>query len=254
MLISGFTAINQLSYPPLIWRSFAALSPSGTSGLSPANHIDRAYHAGRYARDLRGSPVARDDTNGLPQAWINQFVSIAHANAARVKQMYETCPALLMTGASWDELAIEAAAHMSLVPLVQYLADLGSPVSTCTAVILGVSETVKSAVRRDPNLLRERGAHDLPLLAYTVLGQERPEIAEYLLESGADVSVRGFNQTTLHFAAAKGYVEIAKLLLGHGADVNAVTESRSLPGTPLGAALRQNQTSMVEFLTQRGGR
>ena len=48
------------------------------------------------------------------------------------------------------------------------------------------------------------------------------EIAQLLIEAGANVRHRDFYKSTaLHHAAVGGFVDIAKLLLVHGADINA---------------------------------
>ena len=109
---------------------------------------------------------------------------------------------------------------MGLVPLAEFLAEQGSPVSTCTAAVLGLKNRVEALVKADGNCLRERGAHDIPLLAYTAWGKEQLDIAEFLLNSGADLKARGLGLTTLHIVAMRGHIELAKLLLDHGADVN----------------------------------
>jgi hypothetical protein len=218
--------------------------------LRNAVGIERAYYGRRFGSDVRGNTVTREDTYGLPQDFINQFVTFAHFDFEKVKRLYELCPALLMTRATWDELAVEAAAHMGRVDMAGYLAGLGSPVSTCTAAVLGMADAVNSMIQADGNCLHERGAHDLPLLAYTAFGKERLDVAAMLLDSGADVAVRGFGQTTLHIAAAKGHLELAKLLIDRGADVNAPSKG----GTPLSVARRTKMEKMVEFLSQRGGR
>jgi ankyrin repeat protein len=222
--------------------------------LREAAHIDRAYYGARYERDVRGNAVVRDDTNGLPQDFINQFVTFAHFDFEQVKRLYKLCPALLMTRATWDELAIEAAAHMGRIDMAEYLADPGSPVSTCTAVMLGLTDRVKAVVKADPRRMHERGAHDLPLLAYTAFGTERVEIADFLLATGADVNVRAFGQTALHIAAAKGHVELAALLLDRGADVNALTRSRRARATPLAVAQKAQKSQMIDVLVRRGGK
>ena len=218
--------------------------------LKNAAAIERAYYGRRYSQDAHGNPVTRDDTNGLPQDFINQFITFAHFDFDKVKQLYKLCPALLTTRATWDELAVEASAHMGRVDMAEYLADLGSPVSACTAAMLGMTDNVKSIVKADANCLRERGAHGLPLLAYTAFGKERTDIAAFLLDSGADIHTRGFGQTVLHFAAAKGHLDLAKLLLERGADVNAPSKG----GTPLAAARRSKMEKMAQFLSEHGGR
>lgn len=224
------------------------------SVLRRAPAIERAHFARRYTQDLRGNPVTRDDTNGIPQELINQFVSVAHFDFEKVKQLQKLCPTLAMTRATWDELAIEAAAHMGLAPMAQFLADLGAPVSTCTATLLGAQDLVKRLVQEDRGCLRERGAHDIALLAYTAFAAERVEIAEFLLEAGADVHARSLGQTTLHFAAGKGHVELARLLLDRGADVNSTAKVRGADRTPLAIALETKQTKMADLLSGRGGR
>ncbi len=55
--------------------------------------------------------------------------------------------------------------------------------------------------------------------------------------------------TALHNAAQNGQIEMAELLLAHGAEINA----RSQDGrTPLAFARKQNQAAMIEFLQQHG--
>jgi uncharacterized protein len=222
------------------------------SGLANPPAVDRVSYARRYTQDLRGNPVTREDTYGLPQQLVNEFSQVAHFDFERVKQLQKLCPMLINTRATWDELGIEAASHMGLTPMAKYLADLGAPVSTCTATLLGEKDMVKRLVKEDPGCLRERGAHDIALLAYTAYGEPHPELAEFLLAAGADVHARALGQTILHVAAGKGYVEVAKVLLDHGADINATAKMRSGMITPLALAVQAKQTKMAEFLKDHG--
>src|SRR5580693_3806762 len=212
---------------------------------SAAMPTQRVYFGRRYTQDLRGNPVTREDTYGIPQEWINQFVTVAHFDFEKVKQLQKLCPTLMMTRATWDELAIEAASHMGLTPMAQFLADLGAPVSTCTATLVGEQALVKRLVKEDAACIRERGAHDIALLAYTALDAQHLEIAEFLLDSGADIHARSLGQTTLHFAAGKGYLELAELFLDHGADINAVAKVRGASLTPLAVAVQAKQEKMA---------
>jgi ankyrin repeat protein len=76
-------------------------------------------------------------------------------------------------------------------------------------------------------------------------------IAAFLLENGMDPNHMNWHRfTLLHHMAAEGEVRKARLLLDHGADVNAIDdEYRS---TPLGVAARRGQHEMVELLLERG--
>ena len=75
--------------------------------------------------------------------------------------------------------------------------------------------------------------------------------AAFLLEHGMDPDHMNWHRfTLLHHMAAEGELAKAKLLLAHGADVNAIDdEYRS---TPLGVAARRGQAAIVELLLEHG--
>jgi ankyrin repeat protein len=216
--------------------------------------VERVYFAKRYSADLQGRPYTAQNIDGLPQDFINEFVRLAHFDGDRVKHLFKIAPGLLGSRATWDELAIEAAAHMGLAPLAQYLAGEGSPVSICTATLLGLQERVAALIKTDANCVRERGAHDIALIAYSAYAEQRPEIADLLLRSGASVQGKALGLSTLHLAASKGYAELAEVLLNHGADVNAVAMSRGQEVTPLAMAIRGKREKTADLLKSRGGR
>ena len=217
--------------------------------------IERVYFGQRFRFDRNGRPYTPENLDGLPQDFINEFVRLAHADVDRVKHLLKLAPALVFGRATWDEMGIEAAAHMGLFVLADHLAKYGAPVSTCTATLLGLEDRVRSLVNEDPACVRERGAHDIALIAYTALAEQRPAIADFLLGAGASVHARALgNVTTLHLAAGKGYLELAEVLLHHGADVNAIGKPRGEEVTPLAMAIKAKQDKMADFLKSKGGR
>jgi uncharacterized protein len=224
------------------------------SALPGAPTVEHVYYGRRYTQDLHANPVTREDTYGIPQEWINQFVTVAHFDFEKVKHLQKMCPTLILTRATWDELAIEAASHMGLTPMAQFLADLGAPISTCTATLLGEQALVRKLITEDSGCLRERGAHDIALLAYTAVGNEHVDIAEFLLKSGVDVHAKSLGLTALHFAANKGHLELARLFLDHGADVNAAGKAQGVPVTPLALAEKSKHEKMTALLKERGAR
>jgi ankyrin repeat protein len=226
-----------------------------TGSQSGTVNVERVHFGMRYSADVNGRPYSPENIEGLPQDFINEFAHLAHADADRVKHLAKIAPGLIGARATWDESGIEAAAHMGLVALARYLADQGAPVSTCTATMLGLIDRVKALVMSDAACVRERGAHDIALIAYSALGDQRPEIADFLLKSGASVQAKALGGvTTLHLAASKGYVQLAEVLLAHGADVNALVKSREQDITPLAAAVKAKQDKMADFLKSKGGR
>jgi ankyrin repeat protein len=98
-----------------------------------------------------------------------------------------------------------------------FLLDKGSPYSTATAVLFGDSQRVKTLLRENPGRISERGPHDFPLTLYTAFGHERIDMAELLLGSGADVNANSNGLSALHVCAKKGYADLAALLLERGA-------------------------------------
>lgn len=213
--------------------------------------VERVSFAQRYTFDIEGRRWQPEDLDGLPQDFVNEFVRLAHGDGPRVRHLLKLAPALLKARATWDEMAIEAAAHMGLATLGLELADLGAPVSVCTATLLGLRPRVEALLETDPGTVRERGAHDIALIAFTALGPARPEIADLLLRSGADVSATALGgATTLHLAASKGYADLAEVLLSHGADVNALAKG----ATPLAIAVKSKQDKVADLLRARGGK
>jgi ankyrin repeat protein len=75
--------------------------------------------------------------------------------------------------------------------------------------------------------------------------------AAFLLDHGMDPNHMNWHRfTLLHHMAARGEIGKARLLLDHGADVDAIDdEYRS---TPLGVAARWGQVALVELLLERG--
>lgn len=76
-------------------------------------------------------------------------------------------------------------------------------------------------------------------------------IARLLLENGMNPNHMNWHHVTLlHDMAQEGDVAKARLLLDHGADINAVDEEYR--STPLGMAARWGQQEMVALLLERG--
>ncbi len=78
------------------------------------------------------------------------------------------------------------------------------------------------------------------------------KVVELLLAHKADVhAVTADGQTPLHLAA-RGYAEAARLLLDHGADVNACRKTDGR--TPLDIAKKANHPALIQLFTLRGGK
>jgi uncharacterized protein len=80
---------------------------------------------------------------------------------------------------------------------------------------------------------------------------ERYDSAVFLMEKGMDANTMSWHHVTLlHDMAQKGELQKARLLIEHGADINAVDEEYQ--STPLGMAVRWGHKDMVAYLLQQG--
>ncbi|KAG7267444.1 hypothetical protein CRUP_033399, partial [Coryphaenoides rupestris] len=78
------------------------------------------------------------------------------------------------------------------------------------------------------------------------------EVAQYLLQLGADVRARDqFSWTPLHHAAHAGHLELLRLLVGAGAPVDVPALNGA---TPLMRAIESSRPGCVDFLLQAGAK
>lgn len=217
--------------------------------------LPRDHSTSRLAWTATGAPyVRKDNPPGLPMALINEYVTVAHGNFARVRELLAAHPELLLTRARWDEMAVEAAAHVGNREIAEFQLERGAPLSVCTAAMLGMTDRVKALLQEDTGRVRETGAHDIPLTFYPVVGGGHLEVMRVLLAAGTDVSSAKRGHTALHLAARMGQLEMAALLLDHGADVNAAAKTPQGVVSPLAMATQGGKAEMSELLRLRGGR
>jgi uncharacterized protein len=180
-----------------------------------------------------------------PQPIIDEFVGNAHGNYIRVKELLDQYPYLLNASASWKETAIEAAAQTGNVEIMNYLLSRGAPMDICTAAVLGLNRKVAELLESEPGLVSARGAHGIPVLYYPVI-RGFQEIAELLLENGADPNAGEGSTTPLHGAVLFGKPNMAKWLLFHGASPQAKDYDGK---TPLDRARERGDAEMESLLT-----
>jgi ankyrin repeat protein len=114
------------------------------------------------------------------------------------------------------------------------------------AVFFGHLETVNAllAAGADVNNSSRESMKVTPLASAGAAN--RNDIARILVEHGADVNAKAANDfSPLHEAAATGNLELATLLLENGADINAKTTEGK---TPLDYAKEHNRAELVEWL------
>lgn len=89
-------------------------------------------------------------------------------------------------------------------------------------------------------------------LAMSFISKQRAA-TQVLIRRGADVNTHAADYITpLHFAAHQGDIEIVKMLVSYGAQIDAVITNNGY--TPLHWAVIQGHANVVEFLVQSGAR
>jgi ankyrin repeat protein len=132
------------------------------------------------------------------------------------------------------ESALVAAICNGQGEAAKFLAARGARLDLCSASAIGNLAAVKGFLGGlgDSTHTANRGQLGLALVYACLYG--RREIAQYLLEYGADVAAQdGHGQSGLHYAALGGYLDILQLLIEHRAPLEA---KNVWGGTPLGQA------------------
>jgi hypothetical protein len=127
-----------------------------------------------------------------------EMVTVAHGNAARVRELLANSPTL--ANASWDwgygdwESALGAASHVGNREIAGLLIAAGARPTIFSATMLGQLEVVKAFVTASPGVQKTRGPHGLSLLSHARAGGAgSAEVLKYL-ESLGDADPRYVNE------------------------------------------------------------
>lgn len=131
--------------------------------------------------------------------------------------------------------------------LVELLLESGAEVDINAAAIMGDLDRLLELLQEDEQLVNDRSTNLTPL-GWAAFGNQ-PEIALELLARGAEV-----NNGELLCAASVGHVDVARVLLEHGADPNRFDKRAG--GTALHAAVSMRYSTdsaeLVELLLEMG--
>ena len=224
--------------------------------------------------------------NQMEGAMTEEFLkAVTQGEIEKVRAMLNTDPRLAQAKDSRGVSAILKAAYFGQKGIVEVLLASGLELSIFEAAATGQIERVRALIKKDAlltNAFSPDGFTPLGLAVFfghretvetllaagaavntpsresmkvtplhSAAAARQVEIARVLIAHGANVNATqadsGF--TPLHEAALNGNLEFARLLLEHGADVNAKMKDGK---TPLGFALEQNKSEMVAFLRERG--
>ena len=193
--------------------------------------------------------VVQTELKAFTLEQLRDFVINAHFNLEKTKQTFAENPALLNQAHKWNEndyeTAIQAAAQLGSVPIIEFLLEKGAPLEICTAAVLGKREEVERRLNQDPSMAKAVGAHGIPLLPHSVWSND-PDLVEMVYKRGATTGA----DLALNNAIMRGNEEIIEWLVRNaGADVN----SKNYRGKPLLAVAKERGNKRVIELLERHG-
>jgi uncharacterized protein len=176
---------------------------------------------------------------------------VKEGDLASVRTLLAQNPALLSQTNDAGQSAFLLAKYYGQESLAEYLLSLNPELDLFTACIAGRLPQVQNLVEGDRSLAEAHNPDGwTPLHLASFFGH--PDLARFLVQSGAPVDVRSTNamtNTPLHAAIAGRKAELVKLLLEAGADANAQQYGgwRALHG-----AAQNGDRSIVESLLAHG--
>jgi ankyrin repeat protein len=184
------------------------------------------------------------------------FTAIRAGNREAVKALLDADPSLLATKNAAGDSLLLASIYSGQKPIADDLLSRGVSVNFFEAAALGSGDRVAALLESNPALLGDYSHDGFTALHLAVFFGHR-DLVKHLLDLGADPRLAARNKTfasgvsPLQSAVTRGSVELAKLLLDRGADVNARDAD---DGSPLFTAAFNGNLALVELLLARGAR
>lgn len=136
------------------------------------------------------TPAKTPKGDPLDKALVKEFVTVAHNNFDRLKELLQQTPDLLnavhnLGGWDWED-AIGAAGHMGNREMALFLLDKGARPTICVAAMLGELKVVKDFIKAFPHMKDAVGPHNISLLKHAKAGGAPAEkVVKYLTSVGA---------------------------------------------------------------------
>jgi ankyrin repeat protein len=179
------------------------------------------------------------------------FSCIEDGDFEEVKEMLEEDPSLANARSLDGMSAVLAAMYHGHPGIAQLIIAHGAQLNIFEAAAVGRLDCVREILNESPELIDAIAPDGFqPLGLACFFGHA--EVAAHLLERGAAVDSPSHNPmkvTPLHSAVAARSLEITRLLLEHGAPVNAFQADNF---TPLHAAAQNGDVEIIRLLLSAG--
>jgi ankyrin repeat protein len=182
---------------------------------------------------------------------VDIMAAVTAGDTERVTALLAEDPSLAMARGDDGVSAVLLARYRFDRPTLDALLAADPDLDLFEASAVGRIDRVRTALTDDPDAVRglsPDGFTALHLAAFF----GKPEIARLLIDSGASVdtyTTNDFANQPLHAAAAGRHIEVCRVLLAAGADVNATQHGGY---TPLHEAAQHGDVEMVELFLSAG--
>ena len=172
-------------------------------------------------------------------------------DVSKVKAMLEEDPSLARAKDENGVSVIMKATYYGKKDVVAALLESGVELDVFEAAATGRTARLVELIENDRSLANAYSPDGFTPLGFAVFFAH-PEVAKTLLNAGADVNLpsrESMKVTPLASAAAAKQTEIARLLIAHGANVNARAASGHIP---LHEAAGNGNVELVKLLIESG--
>jgi len=179
------------------------------------------------------------------------FEAATAGDVSRVKEMLHHDPSLARAKDQNGVSVMMKATYYGKKDVVTALLDSGVELDVFEAAATGYTARLREVVANDPSLVNAYSPDGFTPLGFAVFFSQ-PESVKALLDAGADVNLpsrESMKVTPLASAAAAKQTELARVLIAHGANVNA----RGATGhVPLHEAAANGTVELVKLLIDSG--
>jgi uncharacterized protein len=179
------------------------------------------------------------------------LTAVKEGNLPFVEQMAARNPGLVNAKAPSGVSALMLATYFGESAVAAYLIEQGAVLDIFDAAATGKVNRVRELVSEDPTRVNAYSVDGFqPLGLASFFGHF--EVVDYLLQSGAEVNSPSKNSQRvmpLHSSVAGQHLEVSRILLEHGANVNA---KQADDFSPLHEAVQNGQVEMVQLLLLHG--
>jgi ankyrin repeat protein len=182
---------------------------------------------------------------------VDMMAAVAAGETERVQAFLAEDPSLAMARGDDGVSAVLLARYRFDRPTMDALLAADPDLDIFEASAVGRLDRVRAAIDDDPEAIRRLSPDGFTALHLAAFFG-KPEVAKTLLDAGASVdtyTTNDFANQPLHAAAAGRHLEVCRLLLAAGADVNATQHGGY---APLHEAAQHGDVEMVELFLSAG--